>query len=162
MDKITFSGISINSYRASNTPLQGRKQLVTNLIEGISNKIGGKILKDDTFSVSNEGFEAEAYDVVKKPILSFFGKAKSALKVFVVHDKKGSSVDMIAVSKNELDAIVDEVHHDAFLYYAPFEILEDKNIAASGIRINKSIKDDISFVSEIKQLKQSIKETISK
>lgn len=146
MDKISFNGTMLHIYQSPKSSLDDRKTLANSLLERISlNLSHSKILKDDSFTLSNENFDVDTFDIIQQPLLSIFQKAKSAIRTFVIHDKKDNTVEMLTVTKDSNDGLVEEIHNDAVLFNMPLSMLEDSELKRSGVRFNEAITNESSL-----------------
>lgn len=154
MDKVSFKGTHLNFYKAPNTSLEDRNKLAQTLLRQVSDAIGGSAVKDDTFVLSNEAneVEAQAFDIIRKPLFSFFGKVEKALKVFVVHDKKDSTLEMLTVSKDKYDDLVSEIHSYSAGASMPHKMILDGGLKVDGVSFDTNIKNASLFEHEVERL----------
>lgn len=163
MDKVSFNGTMLHIYQSPKSSLDDRKRLASSLLERISlNLSHSKILKDDSFTISNDNFDVDAFNIVQKRLLSFFKKVKSTLKIFVIQDKKDRSVEMLTVTKDLNNELVEEIYNDAPLFNMPFSMLEDSALKSNGFRIGKPITDETFLNIMFTEAEKIVKSRISK
>lgn len=162
MDKVSFRGAVIQFYQSPQSSLNDRKIFANSLLERISlNFNHSEILRDDSFTISNGHFDVETFDIVQKPSLSFFKKAKLALKAFVIHDKKDGALEILTVTKDKNDDLIREIHEDAQLFNMPFSMLNDSGLKTSEMSMTTHITDESSLQSMISEGQKITRSRIS-
>lgn len=162
MDKVSFKGTVIQFYQSPQSSLYDRKTFANSLLKSISSNFShSEILRDDSFTISNNHFDVDTFDIVQTPSLSFFKKAKLTLKAFIIHDKKDGALEILTVTKDKNDGLIKEIHKDAPLFNMPFSMLNDSGLKTSEMSMTTHITDESSLNSMISEGQKITRSRIS-